>query len=65
MQGFMNRRGLVLLSALLASQVLSACVVVPAPYYRQRPVIVEPRPHYGPPHDHRDPRDRRDWHGRR
>jgi len=62
MKRFFNRRTLALAGVLAATQLLSACVVVPAPYYRPRTVIVEPVPyydgHYGPGRDH-DWRDRR------
>jgi hypothetical protein len=62
MQRFANRRRIYLLGALLASQWLSACVVVPVPYHRHRPYISEPG--YGggsqAPGDQRDYRGRRD-----
>jgi hypothetical protein len=62
MPRWINRRSCSLLGVLAASQLLSACVVVPARYDRPRTVVVEPAPVYGPPpHYRRDPRDRRDW----
>jgi len=59
MKRLFNRRALGLAGVLAATQLLSACVVVPAPYYRPRTVIVEPAPYYyhGPGRD-RDWRDR-------
>jgi len=42
-----RRRTLGVLGVILLSQVLSACVVVPVPARRMRPVVVEPA--YGPP----------------
>ncbi|HZE92556.1 MAG TPA: hypothetical protein VE029_12735 [Rhizobacter sp.] len=56
-----SRRMLGVVAVLLASQLLSACVIVPVPRYR-RAVIVEPA--YGSPPPHRDYHDPR-WDGRR
>ena len=76
MQGFVKSRALRALGVLVACQMLSACVVVPAHHYRHR-AYVHPHDGYsGPPareyrdpryRDYRDPRyqDRRDWDGRR
>ena len=62
MQRYLNRR-IALLGVLLATQLLSACVVVPRPYYRPRAAAVEPQPGYGGwSHDRRD-RDYRGWRG--
>jgi hypothetical protein len=62
MQRYFNRR-VALLGVLLATQLLSACVVVPRPYYRPRAAAVEPQPGYGGwSHDRRD-RDYRGWRG--
>jgi hypothetical protein len=62
MQIYFNRR-VALLGVLLATQLLSACVVVPRPYYRPRAAAVEPQPGYGGwSHDRRD-RDYRDYRG--
>lgn len=62
MQRYFNRR-IALLGVLLATQLLSACVVVPRPYYRPRAAAVEPQPGYGGwSHDRRD-RDYRGWRG--
>ena len=68
----LRRAGLV--GALLATQLLAACVVVPRPYYRPHAVVVEPG---WRDHDRRDDRrwrdddrrwqdrrDRPDWDGR-
>jgi hypothetical protein len=64
MQRYFNRRTAALLGVLLAAQLLSACVVVPRPYYRPRAVAVEPQPGYGGwSHDRRDGRDYRGWRG--
>lgn len=54
------RRGALLLAALLGTQLLAGCVIVPRPYpyYRPRAVIVEPQPGY----DHDGGGDR--WHHR-
>jgi hypothetical protein len=49
MQGFLNRRRVYLLGALIASQGLGACVVLPLPYHRHRPHVVEPSYRAGPP----------------
>ena len=62
MQRYLNRR-IALLGVLLATQWLSACVVVPRPYYPPRAAAVEPQPGYGGwSHDRRD-RDYRGWRG--
>jgi hypothetical protein len=62
MQRYFNRL-VALLGVLLATQLLSACVVVPRPYYRPRAAAVEPQPGYGGwSHDRRD-RDYRGWRG--
>jgi hypothetical protein len=54
------RRPLGLLAVLLASQLLSACVILPVPYFPRRVMVVEPGPgHAGPPA--RDGYDRRGW----
>jgi hypothetical protein len=37
-------RRYVLLGALLASQALTACVIVPVPYHRHRPHVIYPYP---------------------
>ncbi len=61
MQRFANRRRFYLLGALLASQWLTACVVLPLPYHRHRPHVVEP--YYG---GHNEaPRERRHYPDRR
>lgn len=55
MQKSTKRRLLGVLTVVLASQVLSACVVVPVPH-RHRAVVVQPG-YSGPPpyhHHHRD-----------
>ena len=61
MQRFANHCRLYLLGALLASQWLSACVVVPVPYHRHRPYMAEPSYGGGPqaPGGTRDYPDRR------
>ena len=66
MKRFLNRRTLGLVGIAAVTQLLSACVVVPGPYYRHRTVIVEPAPYYGPGpgRDWREP-PRRDWDGHR
>jgi hypothetical protein len=64
MNKILNRRSLGLIGVLLASQLLSACVVVPVPRYR-RAVVVEPA--YGPPPPprvYRDPRWDNRYYGR-
>jgi hypothetical protein len=55
----MKRRVLGILSVVLASQLLSACVVLPVPGYRARAVVVEPGYGYGHGHGYRDPYWRR------
>lgn len=67
MQGFMKSRTLRVLGVLVACQVLSACVVVPAHHYRHR-AYVHPYDGYSPPaRDYRDPRyrDPREYRGYR
>ena len=61
MQRFANRRRSYLFGALLASQWLTACVVVPLPYHRHRPYVAEP--YYGD--RSQAPRDPRDYNDRR
>ena len=61
MQRFANRRCFYLLGALLASQWLTACVVLPLPYHRHRPHVVEP--YYGDRNE--APRGGRDYPDRR
>ncbi len=63
MQGFPNRRRLYLLGALLASQGLAACVVLPLPYHRHRPHVIEP--YYGAREPAPVERFPRDYGGRR
>lgn len=66
MKRFLNRRMLGLAGIVAVTQLLSACIVVPPRGYRQRTVIVEPAPYYGPGRDWRDrDHDRRDWDGHR
>jgi hypothetical protein len=43
----MKRRMLGVLSVVLATQLLSACVVLPLPVHHRRAVVVQPG--YGPP----------------
>lgn len=61
MNSSMKRRVLGILSVVLASQLLSACVVLPVPMHRHREVVIEPG--YGhpppPPYDNRGPYWRR------
>lgn len=57
MQTSMKRRVLGVLSVVLASQLLSACVVLPLPGHRHRAVMVQPAPVYVPVPQYRD----RDW----
>lgn len=64
MKRFLNRRMLGLVGIVAVTQLLSACIVVPPRGYRQRTVIVEPAPYYGPGRDWHD-HDRRDWDGHR
>ncbi len=60
MHKFINRRVLGALGVVLATQLLSACVVVPVPAYRTRAVVIEPG--YGPGYYDYHHRDRdRDW----
>jgi hypothetical protein len=42
-------RALGVVAVLLASQLLTACIVVPVPVHRPRAVIVDQDPHYGSP----------------
>ena len=58
MKTYINRRSLALVGVLLASQLLSACIILPRPYL-PRVVVVEPgQP--GPGHgDYGDRRGRR------
>lgn len=65
MKRFLNRRMLGLIGIACVTQLLTACVVVPGPYYRHRAVVVEPAPYYGPGRDWHEPHDRRDWDGHR
>jgi len=68
MKRFMNRRSLGILAAIAASQLLSACVILPWPYYgHHREMQGDYRRGYDapPPRDYRDHGDRRDWDGRR
>jgi hypothetical protein len=52
-------RALGVVGVLLSTQLLSACVVLPAPYYRHRgPAVVEVQPAYPSPPP---PRDGRYW----
>lgn len=44
MFGVSSSRRLLLLFTLMASQSLTACVVIPAPYHRHRPYVIEPYP---------------------
>lgn len=47
MRRLVTRRSFAVLGVLLATQLLTACVVVPVPYHRPRgAVIVQPRPYY-------------------
>ena len=59
MNSSMKRRVLGILSVVLASQLLSACVVLPVPGYRARAVVVEPGYGYGHGYGYRDPYWRR------
>jgi hypothetical protein len=61
MQKSINRRVLGVVSVVLATQLLSACVVLPVPARRARAVVIEPGygPGYGHHHHHRD--RERDW----
>ena len=67
MNKFMNRRVLGALGVVLATQLLSACVVVPVPVYRPRAVVIEPGygPGYGPGYYDRYDYHHRDRDGRR
>lgn len=56
MQKSTKRRVLGVLTVVLATQVLSACVVVPVPH-RQRAVVVKPGYPGPPPHQHHHHRD--------
>lgn len=60
MQTSIKRRVLGVLSVVLASQLLSACVVLPLPgHHRHRAVVVQPAPVYVPGPHYRDPYWRR------
>lgn len=48
MRRFFNRRSLAVVGVLLTTQLLTACVVVPGPYYRPRGAVIV-QPGYGPP----------------
>ncbi len=64
MKRYINRRSLGLLGVLLASQLLSACIIVPRPYHHRRHVVqIDAQPGYQAP-SQGAPYDRRDW-GRR
>lgn len=52
MQKSTKRRVFGVLGVVLASQVLTACVVVPVPAYRHRGVVVQPGHSGPPPHHH-------------
>jgi hypothetical protein len=58
MHGLPNRRALLIAGALLASQLLSACVILPLPYHRHRPYVNEP--YYGERRAAPDPHWRHD-----
>jgi hypothetical protein len=60
MKAYINRRSLALLGVLLASQLLSACIILPRPYI-PRVVVVEPGHHGAPQGGYHDRRhgDRR------
>lgn len=51
MRRFLNRRSLAVVGLLVTTQLLTACVVVPAPYYRHRGAVIV-QPGYGYPHHH-------------
>lgn len=59
MKAYINRRSLTLLGMLLASQLLSACIILPRPYI-PRVVVVEPGQH-GAPHGGYHHRHHGDW----
>ena len=61
MKRYLNRRSLALLGVLLASQLLSACIIVPRPYHRFPVVVVEPGYNGPPPGAYPD---RRGWNHR-
>jgi hypothetical protein len=63
MKRYMNRRGLGLLGVLLASQLLSACIIVPRPYHRRHVIVHDGQPGNQAP-SHGGYRDGREW-GRR
>lgn len=60
MPGIGIRRRLYLLGAVLASQFLTACVIVPVPYHHRHYVVSEPYQGEVRP----APRDYRDYRGR-
>jgi hypothetical protein len=51
MRRFVNRRSLAVAGLLITTQLLTACVVVPAPYYRPRGAVIV-QPGYGGPYHH-------------
>ncbi len=60
MQTSTKRRVLGVLGLVLATQLLSACIVLPLPGHRPRAVVVQPGygyDHQGPPH-HKHPHSR-------
>jgi hypothetical protein len=61
MNRYLNRRGLALLAVVLASQLLTACVIVPLPFHR-RVWVGEGHPGYSAPPQgsYRDGHDDRD-----
>lgn len=60
MKRYMNRRSLALLGVLLASQLLSACVIVPRPYHHRYITEIDVQPGYNAPSQGEN-RDRRHW----
>ena len=62
MQTSTKRRVFGVLGLVIATQLLSACIVLPVPGHR-RAVVVQPG--YGHVHDHHEPSHDRDRHGRR
>ncbi len=59
MKRTMNHRSLGLLAVLLASQLLSACIILPRPFHRHYVVGIDAQPGYNAPSygAHRDRRD--------
>ncbi len=57
MKAYFNRRSLAVIGVLLASQLLSACIILPRPYL-PRAVVIEPG-HPGHGQDQGEYRDRR------